>query len=235
MLASRPNGRPCSLSQAALSTVFLASSISIAMSASLNCMAWNSEMARPNCLRSLARPSASSKTSLGQPDRERGDRDPTAVERLKELLESDPTLAEQVLFRHPAVLEVERALVGGAPAELLVAGAARVPGGVLRDDDRGQLRPAVLAGSGPGDDRDAGGDVGAGVGDPFLRAVYDPVLAFKLRRRAGAARVGAGLLEVAKAHRRSPVAHCRRNFSFCSGACRPMVEVCSPGRCGPPS
>src|SRR5215218_4502138 len=59
---------------------------------------------------------------LREPDRERGDRHASPVERLQELPEPLAALAEQVLFRHPAILEVERALVGGAPARLLVAG-----------------------------------------------------------------------------------------------------------------
>ncbi len=54
-------------------------------------------------------------------------------------------------------------LVGGPPAELLVCGASRVAGGVLRDDDGGQLRSAVVTLAGTGDDRHAGSDVRAGV------------------------------------------------------------------------
>src|SRR3712207_4003004 len=131
---------------------------------------------------------------LREPYRERRDRYPAAVERPQELPEAGPALAEKVRLRYAAVLEEEGVLVGGAPAELLVGWPAGVARRLLRHDERGQLRLAVFPGPGAGDYRDAGGYVGAGVGDPLLRAVYDPLAAVELGGGGGAPGVRAGPL-----------------------------------------
>src|SRR5215211_1221064 len=131
---------------------------------------------------------------LRKPHGEGGDRVPPCIKRREELVETLPSLAQQVPFRHAAVLEVERVLVRGAPAQLLVGRASGVARGVLGDDDRGELGLSVLAGARPGDDRDAAGDVGSGVGDPLLRPVDDPLATFELRRRPRPPGVRAGLL-----------------------------------------
>jgi hypothetical protein len=57
---------------------------------------------------------------LRQPDRERADRDPPGVEDLEELAKARAARAEQVPLGDAAVVEVERALVGCTPADLLV-------------------------------------------------------------------------------------------------------------------
>src|SRR3712207_6347753 len=85
-------------------------------------------------------------------------------------------------------------LVRGAPAQFFVGWSAGVARRVLWDEDRGELGPPVLAGTRPGDDRDAAGDIGSGVGDPLLRPVDDPLAPIELGRRARPSRVRAGLL-----------------------------------------
>src|SRR5712691_4830820 len=55
--------------------------------------------------------------ALCEPDAHRRDGDAAAVEDLHELLEALPSRAEQVPFRHGAVLERQLARVGGMPAE----------------------------------------------------------------------------------------------------------------------
>ena len=94
----------------------------MAMSASLNWIAWNSEMELPNCSPFLRPCQRLVEAGLREPHREGGDRDPPPVERREELPETFSSLAEQVLLGYAAVLEVEWVLVGGAPAKLLVAG-----------------------------------------------------------------------------------------------------------------
>src|SRR5918997_381232 len=123
------------------------------------------------------------KASLSEPHGECGDRDPATIERREELVKAFPALAEEVLFGDAAVLEVERMLVRGTPAQLLVGRAPGVALRILGDEDRGQLGSSVLAGASPGDDRNAAGDVGSGVRDPLLRPVDDPLAALELRRR----------------------------------------------------
>ena len=90
-----------------------------------------------------------------------------------------PARAEQVLLRHPAVLERERPRVGRVPAHLAVRLALLVAGRAVLDDQVGDLAVA-----GAGGDRDVAGDVGAGVGDELLGAVDRPT-----RRCRGSARV----------------------------------------------
>src|SRR3712207_3435291 len=89
---------------------------------------------------------------------------------------------------------MQLALVGSAPAELLVAGPAGEPRGLLGDYDGRELGLAVLAHAGLGDNRNTRRDVGAAVRDPLFRAVYDPSVALGLGGGLGAAGVGAGVL-----------------------------------------
>src|SRR5215216_2456975 len=131
---------------------------------------------------------------LREPHGEGGYRDPPGVERGEELVEPLSALAEQVLCRDAAVFEVERMLVRGTPAQFFVGWSAGVSRRILGDEDRCELGPFVLAGAGPGDDRDAAGDVGSGVRDPLLRSVDNPLAPIELRRRARPSCVSAGLL-----------------------------------------
>ena len=91
-----------------------------------------------------------------------------------------------------AVLEGERPGVGGVPAHLAVGLADLVAGGAVGDDQVGDLlAPVDLAGD--GGDRDAAGDLGAGVGDELLGAVDRPLAVGELGAGADVAGVGAGL------------------------------------------
>ena len=111
--------------------------------------------------------------SLREADAHRGDPDSPALERVHELPEAATSLAEEVRLGHPAVLEAERAGVGGVPAHLAVRLADLVAGRPVGDDDVRDLAPVVRL-VGDRGDRHAAGDVGAGVGDELLGAVDRP-------------------------------------------------------------
>ena len=109
------------------------------MSASLAWIAWNFEIGWPNALRSFAYASASSKRALREPEPHRRDADAADVEHVQELLEAVAARAEQVVLRHAAVGERERARVGRVPAHLAVGLALLVAGRAVGDDQVGDL------------------------------------------------------------------------------------------------
>ena len=75
--------------------------------------------ARPNCLPSRRVLERLLERAFRNPERQCGNADAAGVERLHEVDEAHPLLAEQVLFGHLDVLEDELAGVRGPPAELV--------------------------------------------------------------------------------------------------------------------
>jgi len=69
------------------------------------------------------------------PDRERGDRDPAAVEHLHRLLEAGADLADLLPLRDPTVLQHDLRGVGGPHAQLVLVLADRESGRPLLDDE----------------------------------------------------------------------------------------------------
>ena len=107
---------------------------------------------------------------------------------VQELLEAGAARPEQVLLRHAAALEHERARVGRVPAHLAVRLALLVARRPVRHDQVGDL---VLARARR--DADDARDVGARVGDELLGAVDHPLAAVQPRPRAHVAGVRARL------------------------------------------
>ena len=119
--------------------------------------------------------------ALREADAHRRDADAPDVEDVQELLEAVAARAEQVLLRHPAVLERQRPRVRRVPAHLAVRLALLVAGRAVLDDEVRDLAVAR-----PRGDRDVAGELGARVGDELLGAVDDPLAA--LERRPACAR-----------------------------------------------
>ena len=94
-------------------------------------------------------------------------------------------LAQQVLHRHLAIGQDQRAGGRSADAELVLLRAHREAGRVALDEERGELLAVDL-----GEDREHVGE--AAVGDPHLFAVQDVVLAVGRKHRARAAVHGVG-------------------------------------------
>ena len=146
-------------------------------------IAWNSEIGRPNCLRSLEYLQRGVVRALRHPDGERGDGDAAAVQHLQAVDEAVVQLAEQLLLGQAAVFEDHLAGGAGAQAELVFLLAGAETGRALFDDEGGD---AVLRGGAIGD-RHGDADVGVvRVGGEGLGAVEHPAAVFEhgLRARA---------------------------------------------------
>ncbi len=76
---------------------------------------------------------------LGHPDGQGGDRDPAVVEDGQELAEPLAALAEEMVGRHPAVLEHQPVGVRSVPTHLPVGRFDREPVRAGRDDDGADL------------------------------------------------------------------------------------------------
>ena len=107
--------------------------------------------------------------------------------------EAGAARAEQVLLRHAAVGERERARVGGVPAHLPVGLALLVAGRAVGHDEVRDLLRAVAASPVTAVMETSPGDVGAGVGDELLGAVDHPLAVLQARPRACVAGVRARL------------------------------------------
>src|SRR5947207_8745752 len=130
---------------------------------------------------------------LRDPDRQRGDRDPPARQRVQELPVSPTPLTQQVGSGNRAIFEAQRVGVGGMPTQLSIRlehVIARRPG---RHHDRADLGPVLTRATGYRGDRHTRRDVGAAVGDELLRPVDHPLAVTRLRARLGRARVRPGL------------------------------------------
>ena len=132
--------------------------------------------------------------ALGDPDRQRTDRDPAAIEDPQERLEAAPLLAEHVRRRDARPVEDQLAGRRGMQPELVLEPPDREAGRVGGHDERADLGGAVVARPAPGGD-----DVGArlaGVGDEPLAAVEHPRAAVRAvlvaRGRPRPARIAAG-------------------------------------------
>ena len=121
---------------------------------------------------------------------QRGDRDAALVEDAQEVGVAAAAFTEQILFRHPHVVEAQRMGIRGVPADLVVGGFRGESRRRHRDQDRGDLF-LTIALAGHGRDGDQLGDVGAGVGDELLGAVDHPLAVVELRGGLGRAGVGA--------------------------------------------
>jgi hypothetical protein len=114
------------------------------MSASLNWIAWNFEIAWPNWCRSLRVLQRFVEGAHRPADRERGDRDPAAVEDGQELLEALAARPEQILLGHGASVN-DSSRVSEARQPIFRYFLARVkPGRVLGHDQVRDLGPAPL-------------------------------------------------------------------------------------------
>ena len=120
-----------------------AASSSVAMSASLNCTAWNFEMGCPNCTRSPAYAVAMSSTAWVRLSEKRRDGDAPDLERAEELAEPHVGIADQVLVGHPDVVEVQLPGVEAAPADAPHLRSHGETGGVLLDDEAGVTSAAA--------------------------------------------------------------------------------------------
>ena len=188
------------MSQAAFQTSPRAASISVAMSASLNWIAWNDEIGRPNwCARARRR----------RRGRRRPARAPTPIAATEMRPPSRiwrnwwkpwPRAPSRFPLGHGAVGERERPRVGRLPAHLVQRLGDLVPGRAVLDHE---VRDLALAGQRR--DRHALRDVGAGVRDEDLGAVDDPAAVVAGRRRARRAGVGARL-GLGEAERGEPLA-----------------------------
>ncbi len=107
------------------------------MSTSLCWMAWNSEMGRPNCLRSLEYLQRGVVCALGHADGERGDGDAAAIENLEAVDEAFALLAQQLGGGQAAVFEDHFAGGAGAHAELVFLLAGAEAGRALFDNEGG--------------------------------------------------------------------------------------------------
>ena len=204
--ASLRNGCPVSRSDAARYVSQRAASSSVAMSASLNWIAWNFEIGWPNCTRCLGVVGRQVEHGLGEAERQRGDRDAPDLERAQELAEAHRGIADEVVVGDPHVVEEQLAGVEAPPADAAHLRAHREAGRVLLDDEARERRPAVLGRLGAGEQRHAERHVGAGVGDERLATVDQPAAVAPLGARADAARVGTGvgLGQAERAERRVP-------------------------------
>ena len=119
--------------------------------------------------------------ALGQADRPRPEREPPVVEDLHGDPEAVARLAEEVLRRHPHVVEAQAAQVVAAQAHRVVALADLEALHVGGDDERDVLVLAVDLGAGEGHERRGA----RAVADVALLAVQDP--------RAVGLELGAGL------------------------------------------
>ena len=129
-----------------------AASSSVAMSASLNWIAWNFEIGWPNCTRCARVLGRQVEHGLRQAERQRGDRDAPDLERAQELAEPHRRIADEVIVGDPHVVEVQLARVEAAPADAAHLRAHREAGGVLLHDEarerrRARLRPTRCAAS----------------------------------------------------------------------------------------
>ena len=125
---------------------------------------------------------------LGEAERQRGDGDAADLERPQELAEAEVRVADEVLVGDPHVVEVQLAGVEALPPDAPHLRAHREPGRVLLDDEA--WRSFV---PGAGEQGDAEGHVGAGVGDERLAAVDQPAAVAPLGPGADAPGVGAGV------------------------------------------
>ena len=170
-----------------------AASSSVAMSASLNWIAWNFEMGWPNCSRVLRVVRRQVEHGLGQAERQRRDRDAPDLERAEELAEPHRGIADEVIVGDPHVVEGQLARVETAPADAAHLRAHREAGGVLLHDEARERRRLPLARLGARQQRHAERHVGAGVGDERLATVDQPTAVAPHCTRADAARVGTGV------------------------------------------
>jgi hypothetical protein len=124
---------------------------------------------------------------LGQAQGQRRDGDAADLERAEELRETHVGVTDQVVVRHPHVVEGELARVEAAPTDAAQLRPHREAGCVLLDDERCVLRLRARQ------QRDAEGHVRPRVRDERLATVDEPAAVAPLRARADPARVGSGI------------------------------------------
>ena len=141
--ASLRNGCPVSRRYAARYVSQRAASSSVAMSASLNWIAWNFAIGWPNCTRAVGVVRGQVEHGLGQAERQRGDRDAPDLERAQELAEPHRRIADEVLVGHPDVVEEQLAGVEAPPADAPHLRAHGEAGRVLLHDEGAVPRLAL--------------------------------------------------------------------------------------------
>ena len=160
------------------------------MSASRNCRPWNSAIDVAELLALLGVVEREVERALGDADGLRGDGDPGVVEGLHRGLEPGALVADHPVGGDAHVVEVD--LAGGAAldAELLLLGTEGDALVALLDHER---RDAAAARLRVGHGHHGVELADAGVGDPALHAVEDPLVAVAHRPRLHGDRVGARL------------------------------------------
>src|ERR1700760_4238558 len=102
-------------------------------------MVWNFEIGWPKARRSRA------EAPRAHPDAHRRDADPADVKNAQELTQASTAGPEQVLLRHTAIGEGQRARVRGVPAHLPVGRSRLVPGGAVGYEQVGDLTSLATA------------------------------------------------------------------------------------------
>jgi hypothetical protein len=161
------------------------------MSASLNCIPWNSRIGRPNC---CARPRSERvlQRRLRDPDGERGDPHAAAVQPLQRVDEALRRVAQHLVVRdEELLLEGDAHRLGGALAHLVLLLPDDVALGVGGDDERADPAGAAPVVRGVGAAHGDHDVAEAAVGDPRLGAVQHPAAVDAPRLRGERGGVGA--------------------------------------------